>query len=211
MSHREPPPNLHGERPAQAATVLLLIDVINDFAFPEAEQLLRHARPMAKQIAGLKAGAQEVGIPVIYVNDNFGRWRSDFRATVEHCSRPDSLGREIVTLLHPGPDDYFVLKPKHSAFYCTTLDILLRDLQTRRVILTGVAGDICVLFTANDAYMRGLELVVPADCIASETTEKNAMALEQMRTLLRADIRPAAGIRWDTFAEKPRRPDWPDG
>lgn len=211
MSHPAPPPNLHGERPAQAATVLLLIDVINDFAFPEAELLLRHARPMAKRIAELKRGAQTAGIPVIYVNDNFGRWRSDFRATVEHCSRPDSLGREIVTLLHPGPDDYFVLKPKHSAFYCTTLDILLRDLQTRRVILAGVAGDICVLFTANDAYMRGLELVVPADCIASETTEKTAMALEQMRTLLRADVRPATEIPWERFSDAKPQPDWPDG
>jgi len=196
-----PPPNLHGASPDEAPVVLLLIDVVNDFAFPEAEQLLRSALPMARRIARLKARAKEASVPVIYLNDNFGRWRSDFRSTVEHCQRPESLGREIVTLLHPDPDDYFVLKPKHSGFYCTTLDVLLRDLRTQAVVLAGVAGDICVLFTANDAYMRGLQLFVPEDCVASNSEEKNQAALTQMRTLLRADTRLSEELRWDSLVE----------
>ena len=204
MTQTDPPPNLHGSSPDEAAVVLLLIDVINDFAFPGSENLLRFARPMAERIAGLKARAKEAGIPAIYVNDNFGRWRSDFRATVEHCSRSESLGQEIATRLHPEPDDYFVLKPKHSAFYCTTLDILLRDLKTRAIILVGVAGDICVLFTANDAYMRGLALFVPEDCIASNSEEKNRAALTQMQTLLKADIRSSDKLSYDSLLRQDR-------
>ncbi len=192
--------NLHGESPESAPVVLLLIDVINDFDFPGSDQLLRDAVPMAKRIADLKGRAREQGIPVIYVNDNFGRWRSDFRSTVEHCQRPQSAGREIARLLQPEPDDYFVLKPRHSGFYSTTLEILLRDMGTKRLILTGVAGDICVLFTANDAYMRDFRILVPEDCIASNTEEKNRAALEQMKTALKADIRPSTELKWEEIA-----------
>jgi nicotinamidase-related amidase len=149
---------------------------------------------MADRIAALKRRAQAEGVPVIYVNDNFGRWRSDFRALVTHCRRPESRGREIVERLLPDDDDYFILKPKHSGFYSTALDTLLDYLGTRRILLTGVAGNICVLFTANDVYMRDLELVVPADCVASNTAEDNDYALAQMRTILKADTRPSDQI-----------------
>lgn len=192
-------PNLHGEAPDAAPVVLLLIDVINDFDFPESSQLLRHAVPMAKRIADLKTRVGKNGVPVIYVNDNFGRWRSDFRTTVEHCRQPGSAGREIAALLNPEPEDYFVLKPRHSGFFSTTLDILLRDLRTESLILTGVAGDICVLFTANDAYMRGFRLFVPEDCVASNTAKKNRGALVQMQTALKADIRPSTDLPWDAI------------
>src|SRR4051812_235660 len=108
--------NLHGNAPDHSAVALLLIDVINDLDFPEADQLLRYALPMARTIAGLKSRARQAGIPVIYVNDNFGRWRSDFNAQVEHCLRDGVPGKSIVELLKPEEADYFVLKPKHSGF-----------------------------------------------------------------------------------------------
>src|SRR4051794_7275526 len=108
-----PPRNsdLHGSAPDKSKTALLIIDVINDLDFPEANQLLRYAPAMARQIARLKERAKKARIPVIYVNDNFGRWRSDLRRLVEHCRK--GKGREIVDLLRPDDDDYFVLKPKH--------------------------------------------------------------------------------------------------
>lgn len=187
-------PDLHGSAPDKCDTALLLIDVINALDFPEADQLLPFAVPMADRIAALKRRAQAEGVPVIYVNDNFGRWRSDFRALVTHCRRPESRGREIVERLLPDDNDYFILKPKHSGFYSTALDTLLDYLGTRRILLTGVAGNICVLFTANDVYMRDLELVVPADCVASNTAEDNDYALAQMRTILKADTRPSDQI-----------------
>ena len=180
--------NLHGSAPDKHQFALLLIDVINDLDFPQADQLLKYARPMAHNLLRLKRRAQKAGVPVIYVNDNFGRWKSDFRRTVEHCAR-HWRGRDIVKLLEPEESDYFVLKPKHSGFFSTTLETLLRYLETRTLILTGIAGNFCVLFTANDAYMRDFKLFVPADCSVSQTQEDNKNALKQMEKVLKADIR----------------------
>lgn len=183
--------DLHGSAPDTADVALLLIDVINDLEFPEGDQLLRHALPMACRIADLKARARREQVPVVYVNDNFGRWRSDLNAQVEHCLKDGVRGRPVVELLRPDDQDYFVLKPKHSGFYSTSLDILLDYLGVRAVVLAGMAANICVLFTANDAYMRDLHLAVPADCVASNTEEESRYALDQMRQVLKADVRPS--------------------
>ena len=191
--------DLHGNAPDKSAVALLFIDVINDLEFPEGDQLLQYALPMARQIAALKRQAQQSNIPVIYVNDNFGRWRSDFNAQVEHCLSDGVRGQPIAELLRPDKDDYFVLKPKHSGFFSTTLDTLLDYLETKTVVLTGMAANICVLFTANDAYVRDFNLVVPADCVASNTEEENSYALQQMRTVLKADTRPAAELSLSEF------------
>jgi len=112
-------------------------------------------------------------------------------------------GREVATLLRPREDDYFVLKPKHSAFYDATLDTLLGHLGTEAVILTGIAGNICVLFSANDAYMRDFRLFVPCDCVASNTAAENDYALRQMETVLKADTTPSTRLdleRWRPHA-----------
>jgi nicotinamidase-related amidase len=170
-----------------AFSALLLIDVINDLDFPHANQLLAHAIPMAKAIAKLASRARAAGLPVIYVNDNFGRWRSDFRAQVDYCLSEESNGREVASLLRPQDRDYFVLKPKHSGFYSTSLDSLLDQLGVETLILCGMAGNICVLFTANDAYMRDYKLIVPRDCIASNTAQLNRYSIMQMRTVLKAE------------------------
>src|SRR4029453_9661268 len=186
--------DLHGNAPDTAPVALLLIDVINDLAFPEGKALRKQALPMAKKIAALKRRAKEAGIPSIYVNDNFGRWQSDFQTLLRHCLDEDVCGQPIATLLQPEAEDYFVLKPKHSGFYATTLELLLQALGVRTLILTGMAGNICVLFTANDAYMRGYRLLIPADCVASQTVRENTSALRLMQTVPKADIRPATGL-----------------
>src|SRR5215212_193510 len=98
--------------PDHADTALLLIDVINDLEFVGGDKLLVHARPMAAALAKFKARAKKAGIPVIYANDNFGRWRSDFRALVQRCLGENVRGKPIVEQLAPEADDYFVLKPK---------------------------------------------------------------------------------------------------
>jgi nicotinamidase-related amidase len=193
-------PDLHGNVPDKSDVVLLLIDVINDLEFDEGRQLLEFAIPMADRIAELKRRARAEKIPVVYVNDNFGRWQSDLGKLITHCLEDDVCGGPVVERLKPSEDDYFVLKPKHSGFFSTTLDTLLRYLGARTLILTGVAGNICILFTANDAYMRDYHLVVPADCVASNSEEENRHALEQMRTVLKADVTPSteldlAGLR----------------
>ena len=169
-------------------TALLLIDVVNDLDFEGSEVLIPDAEEMALRLAALKRRAARAGVPVIYINDNFGQWRSDFRRTVAHCTARTSPGRRVSQRLRPTSRDYFVLKPKHSGFYDTTLDTLLGDLHIRRVILTGIAGNICVLFTANDAYMRDLKIFAPADCIVSNTAQDNENALRQIHIVLKGNI-----------------------
>jgi nicotinamidase-related amidase len=171
-----------------AGTALLLIDVINDLAFDGSETLVAQAEPMAARLATLKRRTTAAGIPAIYINDNFGQWRSDFRQTVAHCTAPRSPGRRVSRRLKPTARDYFVLKPKHSGFFDTTLDTLLETLRIRRVIVTGIAGNICVLFTANDAYMRDLKVFAPADCIVSNTASDNDHALRQIHSVLKGNV-----------------------
>jgi nicotinamidase-related amidase len=180
--------DLHGYVPDNAGAALLLIDVINDFEFSGGDALLKLALPVGKNIAHLKRQAKTAGIPAIYVNDNFGRWQSDFRKIVSHCRNEKTKGKPFVELLLPEGDDYFVLKPKHSGFYSTTLDLLLKHLTATNLILTGIAGNNCVLFTANDAYMRDFKLFIPSDCVVSLTEEENRYALMQMEEVLKADI-----------------------
>jgi nicotinamidase-related amidase len=181
----------------KAPVALLLIDVINDLEFAAAEALLKRALPMARRLADLKRRASQKEIPCIYVNDNFGQWKSDFRHIVRHCNR--SRGGQIARLLAPSKADYFVLKPKHSGFYATTLDLLLEYLGTRILIITGIAADICVLFTANDAYMRDYQLHVPADCVASNTSWQEEYSLGQMRNVLKAQIQDSSAIDLDAM------------
>ena len=190
--------DLHGNVPVKAEVALLLIDVINDLEFSSGEEVLRHALPMAEKIKALKRRAKEAGVPVVYVNDNFGKWQSDFSKLLKHCLEEGVCGRPLAELLRPEPDDYFVLKPKHSGFFSTTLDTLLDYLQVKTLIMTGLTADICVLFTASDAYMRDFNLVIPADCVASSDPEETQHALEHMGRVLKADTHPSDEI---DFAE----------
>lgn len=186
--------SLHGSAPDKSEVVLLLVDVINDLDFPEADQLLRFVPAMARRLAALKARAKASGVPAVYVNDNFGRWRSDLRVLVRHSRK--GKGRQLVERLEPDEDDYFVLKPKHSGFFSSTLETLLRYFGARKLIITGIAGNYCVLFTANDAYMRDYDLIVPQDCTISNTAKDNREALRLMKNFLKADTRPSARIRF---------------
>lgn len=188
--------DLHGNVPDNSSAALVLVDVINDFEFEGAERLLGPALAVADAIAELKRKAKQSGMPVIYVNDNFGKWQSDFRKLLDHCLNEQVRGCEIARLLVPDDDDYFVLKPKHSAFYSTTLDVLLDYLGAKTLVLAGFAGNICVLFTANDAYLRDFHLFVPGDCIASESEEENHYALQQMAKVLKADIRKSTELEF---------------
>ena len=197
--------DLHGNVPDDSSVVLILIDLINDFEFDGADEMFKNTLAIAQPIAKLKKNAKAAGIPVIYVNDNFGKWQSDFRKLVEHCVEDNVKGKPIAKLLTPDERDYFVLKPKHSAFYSTSLDLLLRYLKANTLILTGIAGNICVLFTASDGYMRDFNLVIPQDCIASESEADNQHALAYMSKVLKADIRLSTDI--DLKAMARQKPD----
>ncbi len=193
--------DLHGNVPDRSGTALLLIDVVNDFEFERGDQLLELAMPVGQQIAQLKQRAKASGIPAIYVNDNFGKWQSDLNKIVRHCLEDGVRGEPFVRQVLPDEDDYFVLKPKHSGFYCTSLDLLLTHLPAHNLILTGIAGNNCVLFTANDAYMRDFKLFIPSNCCVSETKKENDYALQQMEKVLKADIRPWADLNFEELKQ----------
>lgn len=189
--------DLDGNAPDTSPVVLLVIDAINDFTFEGAREVLAGARPMAGRIRRLKSLARRVGVPTVYVNDNFGRWRSDFRKLVAHCGGTTARGRDVTRRLRPDARDYFVLKPRHSGFFSTTLDLLLQHFEARTLILTGLLTDICVLFTAQDAYMRGYQLIVPADCVVARTPADHTRALTHMRRTLKADTRRSTRLDFD--------------
>jgi nicotinamidase-related amidase len=183
-----------------------LIDVINGFNFPGAASLVRAATRAVPHIERLAERARRANVPVIYVNDNFGQWRSDFEATIDACTAPDQPGREVSLRLRPHQDDYFVLKPRHSGFYSTTLELLLNHLGSTTLILTGFATHLCVLFTANDAHMRGYHLVVPRDCTASSAVSSKRAALKHVERSLKAKTDPAAEIDFARLHRNRKKP-----
>ncbi|WP_306981199.1 cysteine hydrolase family protein [Alkalicoccobacillus murimartini] len=184
-------------------TALIIIDMINSMEFEDGDKLYERALPCAENIAELKRRTKDAGIPTIYVNDNYGRWQSDFKEIVEYIIEEDTRGKPITELLKPVEEDYFVLKPKFSGFFATPLHLLLEHLMVETVILTGVAGNMCVHFTANDAYMRDYKIFVPEDCTASNTIPANEEALHLMRDVLKGSITPSSKLTFkgDTSAD----------
>ena len=198
-------PDPHANAPDSSRVALLIIDVINDLEFEGGAAMVPRAIRMARRIAALKRRAATIGVPTIYINDNFGRWRSDFHTLVDHCLREDVRGRPVVERLVPEERDYFVLKPKHSGFYNTTLELLLAYLHTRTVVITGLATDVCVLFTAADAYMRDFHVIVPRDCATALTPAAHRAGLAHMRKALNADIVASSSIDFRRLARRTRR------
>ncbi len=172
----------------KSRTALLLIDVINAMDFSGGEELFKKALPASERIMALKKEAKGHGIPVVYVNDNFGKWQSDLPKILYSFIEEDVRGKKIIERLIPENDDYIVIKPKHSGFYQTVLSTLLDHLEIHTLIITGFAGDQCVMYTAQDGYMRDYRIHIPSDCIASETEEWNQIALKLMKKNLKADL-----------------------
>jgi nicotinamidase-related amidase len=187
-------PDLHGNVPDCSEVALLLVDTLNPLEFPGSEAFLPKAERAAEKIVALKQRAARLRIPCIYVNDNAGRWRSDLETLVHSCTRRDVPGRRLSALLTPSPEDYVVLKPKHSGFYSTTLDTVLTYLRCRRLVLTGLTIERCLLFTANDAFLRDYELFVPRDCTAAIDDGDEAAALRILERVLGADTRPSTEL-----------------
>ena len=174
---------------ARPISALLIIDMINLFDFEGGARLAKEAERIAPRIARLKTRFSRVGAPIIYVNDNFMDWRADFKELVAICGHPQSGGAKIARALAPGPDDYYILKPKHSAFLATPLSLLLAELGVHRLVITGLAADACILITAQEANMRDYQVSVPADCVAAETSGRRTRALAVIETSFSADTK----------------------
>jgi nicotinamidase-related amidase len=183
---------------------LILIDVVNGFDFPGSEGIVRAATRAAPRIEKLAERARERDVPVIYVNDNFGRWRSDFKATLTGCTEAGQPGRAVAQRLRPHEGDFFVLKPQHSGFYSTPLNLLLEHIGAHTLILTGFATNLCVVFTAHDAHMRGYRIVVPEDCTASNSAALTLATLRHVQSTLAGDTRPSSRVDFARLARPPK-------
>jgi nicotinamidase-related amidase len=175
--------------PAPGGVGLLIIDMINALDFDGAEAIHRRTDDLTEAVLALRTAADEIGVPAVYVNDNYGQWHSDKSKIVAACSRPEARASAMVRKIAPRPDDYFVIKPQVSGFYATNLPVLLPKLGVNRLVLTGIAADICVLFTAADAHMREYELWIPRDAVLSESAERTDWALDIMRKSMGAQTR----------------------
>lgn len=174
---------------------LIILDMFNRLDFPEGKKIQSAAQKAAKKIAQLKKRFHSVKAPVIYVNDNFGCWKADWKKIYAQANADDSGGKGIAKILQPTSDDYFILKPKHSGFHFTPLEILLEELRVNTTVITGIAGNICVLFTAHDAHMRNYKVIVPPDCTASNSAADNAFMISQLKKSLKLSTPMSTSIR----------------
>jgi nicotinamidase-related amidase len=179
-------------------TAVLFIDVVTDFDFEDGNKLWQNARQIIEPLRDLKARAKRAGAPVIYVNDNFGNWQEDLEKQVERILQRSVNGREFIRHIRPEVDDFYILKPQRSGFYETPLSVLLSSLEITTVMIAGVTTDICVLFTAHDAYMRGFDVKVPSDCTAAVDDAFKESALELISRVAGADIRPSDQIEFNS-------------
>jgi nicotinamidase-related amidase len=195
--------DLHGNAPDQSQAVLLLIDVINDLSFPDNQNLVRRSVALAKSIAKLKKRCKKLGIPTIYVNDNRGRWRSDISAVLRHCLGTECPGREMTKQLVPEPDDYIILKPKHSPFYASPLQTILDSIGAQTAIVAGVTTNACVLIAAGDLHVRDFRLFVPSDCVAALTEREHRRSLEVMKNSFGANTGASSRLNLPRLRKQP--------
>lgn len=182
-----PPSGLKPTRLARSERVLLLVDFINPLDFPGGEHLAPAAVEAARATAALKQRLAGQGVLTIFANDNYGIWQSDFHSLVATCLGMQGPAGEIARLLYPQADDLTILKPRHSAFYASPLELLLREMQARELVICGLATDMCVQLTAGDAFLREYEVWVPSDCTAAESEEAKAASLAYMADVLKCD------------------------
>jgi nicotinamidase-related amidase len=176
-------------------TALVLVDFINPFHFSGAARLVPRALAAARRTAALKARSRRSGIRTIYVNDNFGDWTSEFQALVEKCAALPGPAGEVTRLLKPAKGDLSILKPRHSGFYGSPLEFLLDELRVGKLVICGIAADMCVYATVQDAHMRGYRVRVPSDCVASASAAHERQALDQMARTMSADTRASRATR----------------
>ena len=199
--------NLHGKKERRSPVALLLIDVINDLEFERRRGATGAGLADGPDaLATLKRRArQEWASRRCTSTTTSGGWRSDFpQPLVAHCADDDVRDRVHLASrqLRPDEEDYFVLKPKRSGFFDTTLHTLLQHLGAERLILTGVAADVCILFTAHDAHLRDYRIIVPSDCVASNTKRETEQALRNMTKATKAKVVASSRVDFTSLSRR---------
>lgn len=190
-SPKTPSKDQEGNRAA-----LLIIDMVSCFDFEGADILQPKALKAAQAVRHLKDVFERKSWPIIYVNDNFGEWHSERSRLIARALEHEN---PVTALLRPAAADFFIIKPQFSGFYATNLQVLLPKLSVRHLIITGIATDICVLFTAADAHMRDYTMWIPEDAVAAQSDEKGRWALDTMAQSMDAETAATTRLSADQW------------
>jgi nicotinamidase-related amidase len=175
-------------------TALIVIDMLNAYDHEDADTLTRTVERVVPRIAELIARAMDEGVPTIYVNDNFGAWTSDRHQLLDTALQ--GRYRHLVEPIAPAEEALFVVKARHSIFFQTPLEYLLGQEGVDRVVLAGQVTEQCVLYSALDAYIRHLQVVIPRDAVAHIHEHLAEASLELMERNMAAEIVAAADVRF---------------
>ncbi|MFD5200545.1 isochorismatase family cysteine hydrolase [Streptomyces sp. NPDC058375] len=171
---------------------LILIDMINTYEHADAELLIPSVRQAIPHMVRLLERARAQGVPVIYVNDNFGEWRSHHGEILQTAlAGPHS---ELVSPVQPDEDSLFVVKARHSIFFETPLSYLLSQINVDRVILCGQVTEQCILYSALDAHIRHVQVTIPKEAVAHIHSDLAEAALRMMERNMQATITPADSV-----------------
>jgi nicotinamidase-related amidase len=185
-----------GSKGNKSRRALLLIDLVSQWNYADGKSLLRQTMPILPSLVRLRESAAAAHVPVIFVNDNFGQWRSDFRQVTAAARSSGPHAARIVDALQPGAEDYFVLKPRHSAFFATPLDLLLQELDADTLVLCGVAGDQCILASASEALLHRFRVIIPRDGIACATAQRSTAVLKHFHEAMDIPTPLSRTLRW---------------
>ncbi|MFF7206514.1 isochorismatase family cysteine hydrolase [Streptomyces sp. NPDC008141] len=175
-------------------SAVVVIDMINTYEHGDADLLLPSVEKALPAMGRLIHRAREHGVPVIYVNDNFGQWRSHHGEILE--SALAGARADLVEPLRPDGDSLFVVKARHSIFFETPLAYLLSQLDIDHITLCGQVTEQCVLYSALDAHIRHLQITVPEDAVAHIHADLAEAALKMMRTNMGATIQHSDAIQF---------------
>jgi nicotinamidase-related amidase len=174
-------------------TALIVVDMLNSYDHEDADLLAACVRERLPHIVDLRDEAKRSDdVLLVYVNDNRDAWDAGPEALIEHAlsgEQPDLV--EPIAPTDPVP---FLPKGRHSIFYQTALDHVLRIENIERLVLTGQVTEQCILYSALDAYLRGYQLVVPPDAVAHIQENLAQAALDMMERNMHADLTPAAQV-----------------
>jgi nicotinamidase-related amidase len=171
--------------------VLLVIDALNDFTHEDGDTLLASFRERLPSLRAALEHARASGTPVVYVNDQHGRWDGDGPGLVRRAL--DSRGGDVAAAVAPRPDEPLILKPRYSAFDHTSVELLLRDLDADRLLLVGGASEACILQTGIDARELGFKVSLLADACATLDPELEQIALRYAEEVAGIVVAAATG------------------